>query len=662
MSDSETDNRVSPPADGDGEEALREYGRQLALDSLLGYAFSEPASQVIEMPRPSRRRLVRWAATAAAVLAVSGLILLYLGTRGPSLDPRWTLVDTGASQFEILAPDRIRLISGELRFESREPAALTVETPNAIASAKGTKFLIGHHSARPSSPNPNPSVSMNPKQMTRMLVLAGMVSLTTQQGTVDAGPNEAAIALPGSEPMKISVQANTDFAFDLYARLVAENPESNLVFSPHSISNSLLMAAEGARGLTADEIGQLLGFPESLRRVGEDAQMIPWEMSRMRLGQAEINELLNEKTNDFDLRVANSIWGDRSYPFDPNYEEIINEAYGTGAVRKVSFRYNDEGAREAINQWVSRETEGMITDLLGMDSLNPETRIVLANAIYLKADWMTQFDPNDTDGYEFTLQSGEKVRPWTMKGEEMDEVRYAAFEEDGFAMVELPYRGDRLSMLVLAPDAPDGLAALEKQLSPARVKAWISQLKKTPTTVILPRFTHRTSITLNDTLRAMGMVRAFVAPDEDDGADFSGISSEAAEQIFIQLVAHQAVIEVGEKGTVAAAATAAAGGALGLPNPEFPIFRADSPFLYLIRDNKSGAVLFLGRVMDPRSPDSDSSTEDLLVPGDAGSAEDPFAPQGAGSTEDPFLFSPPGGAGSAEEPFSAGGSPGGGGR
>lgn len=675
--------RVIPPSEGGDEEALKEYGRQLAMDSLLRDLHgAEAAGGIVEFPAKNWNRRA-W--LSASVAAMAGFAVWKFGQgSGPggehlaALDPRWILNAAAGAEYRILGANHIELLRGELRLTSLEPAKLLVETPFAKATANGTDFFIGSHDPEPPNPETN---KMKKNTLTRLLVLAGSVTLATSQGEETAKANEAVVAKADQPPEKILVNANTEFAFDFYARLAAAKGDGNLFFSPYSISNALLMVAEGARGETALEMGKVLGFPESLLRYGKDAQKIPWEMSVMRAGQSRLNQLiegkeslspeqaklreketemlkkweklkilveearesddfekqmrasndesrlvhdlnqLRKKMNTITLRMANAVWGDRTANFLEPWKKTVGETYGTGAVREVDFVNDFESERKRINTWVEDQTEDRIKNLLPEDSLNSETRLVLANAIYFKGDWLEPFSEKRTTEGTFTLTSGDAVKASLMKKNSDDSARYAAFNadgslfatpktipfeggksqtypgKDGFSMVEMPYRGGEVSMVMIAPNDPAGLPKIEKNLKASNVSKWIADLKQRKTHVILPKFKMETSYSLSGILAEMGMPTAF----DRNEANFTGMS--AGEDLYIGAAFHKAFIEVNEKGTEAAAATGMVIPTVGIQRsvPFIPTFQADRPFIYLIRDQKSGAILFLGRVLNPGS-------------------------------------------------------------
>lgn len=682
MSDfEETKNeRVNPPSDLNDTEALRDYGRQLAIDSLI--ADLKPA-EVVEFPNKNWSRRSWLSASAASIAGIAGFALWRFNRPSPTggnqlvaLDPRWILEAAKGADFEILGSNHVKLLSGEIRLTSRESAEMLVETPFARAVAMGTDFLIGSHDPKPSTQNQK---TMNTKTLTRLLVLTGSVTLATAQGEKTAKAKEAIVAQADQPPEKIVVDANSSFAFDFYSHLSGENEGENLFFSPYSMSNALMMLAEGARGETALEMGKVLGFPEALLRYGNDAQKIPWEFGIMRVGQGRLNELLGDNSKNsaeqvkareevagflkkrdefaakaeeetkngdrraamkarrqvqrFDffvsqarkkidtltLRLANAVWADRTANLQDDWKKIVSGSYGAGSVREGDFVGAHEAERAWINAWVEEQTEGRIKNLFSEDSISSATRMVLANAIYFKGDWLNPFPEGSTDEDAFTLSSGETT-PVQMMMKSRDEfAKYAAFNGDGslfrtplkvprqgeqpptypgergFTMVEMPYQGAKASMVVIAPNDPKGLPALEKMLSASQVSGWIDSLQQRETRIRLPKFKMAASYDLRETLSSMGMPSAFSA----DQANFTGISE--SDELYVGAAVHQSFIEVNEKGTEAAAATGAAldGRSMSKEVPFVPVFNADRSFVYLIRDIESGAILFMGRVTNP---------------------------------------------------------------
>jgi serpin B len=368
------------------------------------------------------------------------------------------------------------------------------------------------------------------------------------------------------------VAGTTNFALSLYGQL--RGKKGNLFLSPYSISTALAMTYAGARGRTEEQMARALHFPV------EQARLHPAFASLLR-------EAATAK--DCQLSVANALWGQKGHARLPDFLALTSKNYGAG-LRKVDFVADTEAARRTINGWVEKQTRDKIKDLLAPGILNEDTRLVLTNAIYFEADWASQFATDYTSKGPFFVTPTEKATVPLMH--QQGQFRYA--DEGAFQAVEMPYKGGDLAMLVLLPKKVGGLAALERSLTEADLRRCLAKMKRREVKVVLPRFTTGCEFNLNDALKALGMTDAFVPRV----ADFSGIDGPDS-RLFIQAAVHKAFVEVTERGTTAAAATAVAIGDEGEP-PRATDFRADHPFLFLIRDNRSGSVLFLGRLADPR--------------------------------------------------------------
>ncbi len=448
----------------------------------------------------------------------------------------------------------------------------------------------------------------------------------------------AVLLAPGSAPAGAPARPDSAasmenaFALDLYRRLASDGGGGNLVCSPYPVYVALAMTAEGARGQTAEEMGRALHLPASLRRGGGDAAARPWDLDRLHAGLGEwAGAIARHDTSQYDLHVANALWGDARQPFDPRYVKTIAASYGTGGVRSVDFRGDVEAARARINAWTSGQTAGRIRELMPAGSVGRTTRLVLTSAIYFKGRWAEAFDEANTKEEPFRPAGGGTAMVPLMRGE-LDGANYGAFDSGGrwfatpptigrdagshpgapalypgaggFQVVELPYRGGDVSMVVLLPGSPAGLPSLESLLTPGRLKEWLDQLESRRVEVQLPRFRLEQGRPLVRALQAMGMRRAFVEPIGGQGADFTGMTGTAGpdDALFVGGVVHQALVDVSEKGTEAAAATAVgmkATAAVPGARPFVPTFRADRPFLFLIRDVQSGGVLFIGRFSRP---------------------------------------------------------------
>ncbi len=368
------------------------------------------------------------------------------------------------------------------------------------------------------------------------------------------------------------VSGNDAFALDLYARLRGQ--EGNLFLSPYSISTALAMTYAGARGETAAQMRDVLHFTLEDERLH-------------RAFRSLIDSTTPGQDGGYALSVANALWGQEGYEFLPAFLDLTRTNYGAG-LRQVDFVGATEAARKTINAWVEEETQEKIRDLLAPGVLTPYTRLVLTNAIYFKGDWASQFKESNTADAPFTLAGGENVQVPMMH--QTEDFRY--LETDDFQAISLPYVREDLSMVVFLPKETDGLTAFEEQLTPERLSQWLGGLYKREVRVFLPKFTMTSQFSLAEVLSEMGMPDAFT-----DAADFSGMSGKR--DLFLSAVIHKAFVDVNEEGTEAAAATAVVIAATSvMPRPV--TFRADHPFLFLIRDNRSGSILFMGRVMDPR--------------------------------------------------------------
>jgi len=308
--------------------------------------------------------------------------------------------------------------------------------------------------------------------------------------------------------------------------------------------------------------------------------------NRIHPAMSEVIGATKPGAGGYELVTANALWGQQGYDFLPDFVSLTQKYYGAG-FNAVDFKNQTESARLTINSWVSEQTKQKINDLLAPGVLTDLTRLVLTNAIYFKGNWAVQFKKEDTHDLPFYLGGGKTVNAPLMyrKG------KYKYVETDSLQVLELPYFGEELSMVVLLPKAKDGLAGLENELSADKLDEWLSQAYTNEVMVYLPKFKLESKFLLNQTLADMGMVDAFSVK-----ADFSGIESK--KELMITAVVHKAFVEVNEEGTEAAAATAVVFGLKSMAVME-PEFKADHPFIFLIRDNRSGAILFIGRVNDP---------------------------------------------------------------
>lgn len=410
----------------------------------------------------------------------------------------------------------------------------------------------------------DPAATANPAQT------AKENSQTTQKDTaMDTTPCCDEIV----EPL---VLGNTAFGFDLYARL--KTTDGNLFFSPYSLSTALAMTFAGAQGTTERQMARTLHFEPSKDHLHPAFGCLIAHLNR--LGQA----------GDVQLSVANALWLQQDYAFLQAYLDRVSAHY-KAAFEPVDFVTQTEQTRLRINDWTAQQTQGKIQDLIPEGALHALTRLVLTNAIYFKGDWELPFDADKTRQMDFHVTDDKRVATPMMTHKE--KFRYA--QTDAIELLELPYTGQTLSMLVLLPKEKHTLAALEAELTAENLNRWQQALRKQEVVVYLPKFKIASRFGLKETLSAMGMPEAF-----SPAANFSGM--DGTRELFISDVLHKAFVEVNEEGTEAAAATGIIVGITAIPTPP-PVFRADHPFVFVIRDNATGSVLFMGRVADPTQSD-----------------------------------------------------------
>jgi len=377
-----------------------------------------------------------------------------------------------------------------------------------------------------------------------------------------------------ADPAPMAVAANT-FGTDLYGRISAK--PGNVFFSPYSISSALTMTQRGARDKTADEMAAVLHLPAD--HVNE-------------ANQALIDQLAGDKDkNGFQLSVANALWLQTGAPFNADYLATTHDNFHAG-LEQLNFATNADASRLTINDWVAKQTNDKIKDLLPAGSITADTRLVLTNAVYFKGTWDTQFNKNATADGTFTQTDGTKVTAPLMHIKS----HYGYMSDASKAVLSLPYKGGALSMVVILPNKndADSLAAVEKSLTSDSIKATLGKLVREEVTVTLPKWKMTEKYNLNQTLQTMGMKLAF-----GRGADFSGMNGRS--DLYISAVIHQAFVDVNEEGTEAAGATGVVmNRALAMPAPRQPIvFTADHPFVYAIVHQPTNTILFMGRIADP---------------------------------------------------------------
>jgi serpin B len=377
------------------------------------------------------------------------------------------------------------------------------------------------------------------------------------------------------ERLAPQVAGNNDFACELYRELSAE--DGNLALSPYSIRTALAMTYAGARNETAKEMERVLRLCATGDALhGMHASLL-----------AELHHAAT--LPECRLSIANALWAQAGWPLRDTFASLVTDRYLAG-LSAADFASDPEAARIPINAWVNRETEERIPELLRAGDLSPLTRVVLVNAMHFHAAWPIRFDPKLTTKRRFVLPADEArgLEQRTIEVPMMVTHQTLPYwRGKGLSILELPYAGDRFSLVLLLPGDPDGLPRLEKALTGDFLQERLSQLEPREIGVFLPRFEVRSRFRLREALTALGMGTAF-----GEGADFTGMSDR--DGLYLDDVFPQAMITVNEEGTEAAGATAVVMRQKGGHG-----FYATHPFLYLVRDRETGTILFLGRVVNP---------------------------------------------------------------
>ena len=462
-------------------------------------------------------------------------------------------------------------------FLDRKVRRLRARSPPAI--------LLMTHSPESSivQPNESPRPPMQPIYSTTLpnqsaplrarAILAAFLFLSALLSTV-------AHAAPTADEAEV-VKANNAFAVELYGQLRSQ--PGNLFFSPESISTALAMTYAGARGDTAKEMATVLHF-----------SLPPDELHS---AMAVLLKDRNAAHAGYELKEADALWGQQGYTLLQHFLNLMEDDYSTG-FNSVNFEGDTEKARKAINKWIEQQTANKITTLIAPGVLDHRTRLVLTSAIYFKGTWQTQFDPKLTEQENFHVSPTETTTTPLMHRT----AGFKYFDGHTFQALEIPYKDDELSMIVFLPNNVGGLPDFEQSLTPNTMHQWLTQLRPHPVVIVtMPKFKFEAQFALKETLQPMGLKQAF----DRVHADFTGITSREQMQrdgiLYINLVIHKACVAISEEGTEAAAAMATVMETRRNVSPSaLPrIFRADHPFLFLIRDNPSGSILFMGRFSTP---------------------------------------------------------------
>lgn len=378
---------------------------------------------------------------------------------------------------------------------------------------------------------------------------------------------------------KALVRDQNAFAMALYHAL--PSADGNVFLSPYSISTALAMTYAGARGSTEAQMAKSLRFSLSQSKLHPAFASL----------EARVREI--QASGNVELRVANSIWPAKGYKFQHAFLSLLKRDYDA-SITPIDYG-RTEAARSMINGWVEKKTHRKIRNLIPRGGLDPRTRMTIVDAIYFYGKWKRPFSPRATSIEPFHRSSRSTLRAPLMR--KTDAFGYA--ENADLQILELPYVGGEISMLVVLPKSVDGLAKIERRLTAANFDEWVGMLNEQEVRVSLPKFETAAMVELRSTLESMGMTDAF----NPARADFSGMTSAAgsSEGLYIGAVYHKAYVDVKEEGTTAAAATGVTmmPTAMRVPVKPPPVFRADHPFLFFIRDAETGSILFIGRIVDP---------------------------------------------------------------
>lgn len=423
------------------------------------------------------------------------------------------------------------------------------------------------------------------KMLLEALAALGAVGflLTACAPTPSAGVAQSSLkrvvdpTVPSSDEATL-VQGNNTFAVDLYGALHTGN--GNLAFSPYSLSVALAMPYAGARGNTEAQMAQALHYTLPQDRLHAAFNRLDLDLTK-EAQPATASEL------PLQLKVANAIWAEKTFSFLQSYLDLIAQNYGAG-VQLADFAHQADPERLRINDWVGHQTNDKIKDLIPAGAVDSATKMVLVNALYFKADWQLPFDPKDTRDAPFHLLDGTQVTTKQMSGQRFG-MPYAS--GDAYQAVELTYAGATAAMDLIVPDSGK-FQEFEASFDSQKLDSILASMQPATLEVALPKFTFRSSFDLGAKLHDLDITDAL----DPNRADFSGMTGQP--NLYVTKVLHQAHVAVDEKGTEAAAASAVIMGPTSAILPPEKLI-IDRPFLFLIRDLRSGQILFLGRVLDP---------------------------------------------------------------
>ena len=390
--------------------------------------------------------------------------------------------------------------------------------------------------------------------------------------------SQAATAGKSSAPDSSTVKNNNIFALELFNKLAYG--KENVFFSPYSISTAIAMTYAGAKGNTKKEIGKVLHFDSNQNNLNKKLSVLLKYMNSL------------NSPGSFSIYSANSLWAQSGYFFNKTYISNIKKYY-FAAIQTLDFKKDAENSRKIINKWVEEKTFNKISELIKPDILNNLTRLVLVNAIYFYGSWEKQFDETLTKQMEFYIEKDKVVKANFMFSND----KYCYLENDKAQIIDIPYDGKKASMWIMLPKNPDNLNSLINLFKGDNYLKISNKMAIQKVKLLLPKFSITSEFELNETLKKMGIYDAFSL-----NADFSGMTGK--KDLMIDKVIHKAFIDVSEKGTEAAAATAVVIREKSAPAKEI-VFKADHPFFFLIKENKTGQILFAGKVYNPMSKGED---------------------------------------------------------
>lgn len=381
---------------------------------------------------------------------------------------------------------------------------------------------------------------------------------------------------PLREETKALVKSNNEFAFKAYSEMSKKN--GNIFFSPFSLSAASAMVLGGAKGVTADQIAHVMQLHPNQKNLHAEFALL-------------LNQLIPDD-KETHLAIANGLWIQKGLLISPIYQNLLRTNYNS-EMKVVDFASNPKAAATSINAWAQHHTNGRVKNLVQSDSLSPAILFAMTDTVYFQTRWSNEFNPSKTMPDDFWVDNNQKINIKLMKQKD----HFFHFTTEWGQGLEMRYIGGKYSMVVLLPNQRNGLVDLEKQLNQQSLENWVSTLQKKEVEVFFPKFELDCNLSLDNFLSNLGMPLAF-----NDDADFSGITKNHR-KIKLHKAIQKSFIKVDEEGTEAIALTMTYGvpGGITIPKAPPPIFRADHPFIFLIRERTTNSILFIGRVTNPKN-------------------------------------------------------------